>query len=122
MKKIIFIVFMITVVASQADDGKGNYAIWGVGNQSCFKYSKARSTDDEVTYKNYIMGYLTAYNALMPNTFRISGNMNIDDIFDWLDNHCELKQLDSFDFALSSYIDDNADKRLKKSPRRDSLQ
>ncbi len=62
------------------------------------------------------MGYLTAHNKLIPDTFRISGKMDIDDVLEWLDNYCELKQLDGFEVALGEFVATHMDKRQKRSP------
>lgn len=121
MKKIVILLMLLTVTNSYAEDAKGNFAIWGAGNKSCFSYNIARENNDYNDYKNFLMGFLTAYNALVPNTFSVSGDMDIDAIIDWIDVHCETNKLDGFQQGVSAYILAHADKRLKKSPRRSQL-
>ena len=89
MKIIIISLMLLTVTNSHAEDAKGNFAIWGVGNKTCFSYYSARENNNYDDYKNFLMGFLTAYNALVPDTFRISGNMDIDAIIDWIDEDDE---------------------------------
>lgn len=121
MKIIIILLMLLTVANSHAEDAKGNFAIWGVGNKSCFSYDSARENNNYDDYKNFLMGFLTAYNALAPDTFRISGNMDIDAIIDWIDAHCETNKLHAFQQGISTYIIAHTDKRLKKSPQRSQL-
>lgn len=117
MRITILLILLLTGGNGIADDGKGNYAIWGVGNNSCFSYLKARENNDFDAYKLYLTGYLTAYNALTPDTFRISGTMDMDGIIEWIDNYCKSKQLDGFLGAISAYTSENAGKRMKRPPR-----
>ena len=105
-------------VSSQAVDSNGHYAIWGKGNKSCHSYNISKNTDEEQRFKDYIMGYLTAFNVQMPETYRISGNMNLDEILVWLDDYCELKPVLAFEQSLADFIIENHDKRMKRSPSR----
>ena len=105
-------IFSQTVLAA---DKSGNIAIWGAGQKSCFSYTAARKNDDENYYKYYLMGYLTAYNAQTPDTYRISGSKNIDEILSWLDNYCTTKQVHGFDQALVEFITEHYPKRLKSA-------
>ena len=103
-------------VSSQAADNNGHFAIWGKGNKSCHNYSISRNTDEEQRFKDYIMGYLTAFNVQMPETYRISGNMNLDEILTWLDDYCELKPIMAFEQSLADFIIENHEERMKRSP------
>ncbi len=115
---ILLALIFITVipVLSQAADSNGHFAIWGKGNKSCHSYSISRSTDEEQRFKDYIMGYLTAFNVQMPETYRISGKMNLDEILIWLDDYCELKPVLAFEQTLADFIIEHHDKRMKRSP------
>ncbi len=101
---------------SQAVDSNGHFAIWGKGNKSCHSYNISRDTEEEQGYKDYIMGYLTAFNVQLPDTYRIAGEMNLDDILAWLDDYCDLKPILPFEQSLASFIRENHEKRMKKSP------
>ena len=103
-------------VSSQAVDSNGHFAIWGKGNKSCHSYNISRNTDEEQRFKDYIMGYLTAFNFQMPDTYRIAGNMNLNEILAWLDDYCELKPVLAFEQSLANFIDEHHDKRMKRSP------
>lgn len=118
MKHIRSILFLLALMpfSSQAADSNGHFAIWGKGNKSCHSYNIARNTDEEQSYKDYMMGYLTAFNVQMEDTYRISGNMDINEIMAWLDDYCELKPIIAFEQSLADFIVEHHGKRMKKSP------
>ncbi len=103
-------------MVTQATDKNGSYAIWGMGRKSCYSYNLAREAGDYVRYKDYLMGYLTAYNAMAEDTYRIAGKMELDDILEWMDDYCEFKQVHSFELALADFINEHKEKRMKKAP------
>ena len=91
--------------AAGAADGGGNYAIWGAGGRSCNQYE--RSADDSSargTFGDYLMGYLTAYNALAPDTYNAVGTMSLEDALAWLDDYCDTHRMDSFDRAITQLV------------------
>jgi len=118
MKYLSSILFLLTLIPlqSQAADKNGDFAIWGKGNKSCHSYNISRDTDEEQRFKDYIMGYLTAFNVQMPETYRVSGSMNLDEILTWLDDYCQLKPVLAFEQSLADFIVENYDKRMKRSP------
>ncbi|MFK8067557.1 MAG: hypothetical protein AB8D52_04860 [Gammaproteobacteria bacterium] len=91
-------------VNSIASDSEGNYAIWGEGGASCFKYSKARAAEKDLNFKSYLRGYLTSYNTISEDTYSISGEMNLPKMMEWLDNYCDEKAVDSYDRAIQMLI------------------
>ena len=111
---IIFLLFYVTV--GVAADKKGNYAIWGVGNKSCHSYNLARAANEDNKYKDYIMGYFTAYNHTAVDTYSISSDMKMDEILTWIDDQCGMKPIISFEDILTTFILDNYETRLKTSP------
>ena len=114
----ISIMLLILPLTGNAQDANGNYAIWGAGNKSCISYSNARKEDNYDSFKYYIMGYLTAYNALTPETFRLSGKKNLNEILVWFDDYCELKAINAFDLALTDFVVEHYEKRLKSASSR----
>jgi len=120
MKHLCSILFLLalTPMQLQADDSNGNFAIWGMGNKSCHNYNISRNTDEEQRYKDYIMGFFTAFNIQMPDTYRIAGHMTLEEILVWLDDYCELKPVLAFEQSLADFIIENYDARMKKSPSR----
>lgn len=88
-----------------AADDAGNYAIWGMGGRSCNQFQRsAADADARAPFRDFLMGYLTAYNALTPATYNALGTMSLEDALDWLDDYCGLHKLDSFDRALGQLL------------------
>ena len=92
MKKLILAGLVLLQVAPvMAADEHGLYWIYGVGRQNCSTYLEARKSGgfEELSYKNWIMGYLTAVNHSTPLTYNILGDSDIQGALAWLDRHCE---------------------------------
>lgn len=115
MKLIVILLFALFPITSLAVDASGNHAIWGEGKKSCISYTRSRESGDYDNFTHFIMGYLTAYNLLAENTYRISGNKNMDEILVWLDEYCELKAIHSFDQALTEFIIESYESRKKSA-------
>ena len=99
-----------------AADGAGNYAIWGVGQSSCFQFTKAIAKDDTGAYRNYLMGYLTAFNTLSENTYNVSGKAKLSEISDWIEGYCDLHQIESFNRAIQQYVSQQFENRATVAP------
>lgn len=99
-----------------ATDKNGNYAIWGVGNSSCVKYTTLRAANNDNEYRHYLMGYLTAYNHQTEETYSITNVMNMDEILIWLDGECELKGTSSFEQAIIELLLAHYEKRSRHPP------
>ena len=86
-------------------DASGNYAIWGLGSQSCNQFKRS-ATDDvqRQSYRAYLMGYLTAYNALAEETYNGVGEMKLPAAVSWLDSYCDEHRLDSFERAIAQLL------------------
>ena len=74
----------------------------GKGQKSCFRYLKERAGGMDQAYREYVMGYLTAYNAVAPETYSISRDMNLDQIMTWLDDYCDANQVTGLEQSCSS--------------------
>lgn len=111
-----FLIILFTCPAF-ATDKSGNYAIWGVGNSSCIKYTSTRAAKNDTNeYRYFLMGYLTAYNYQSEQTYSISNSMTLDEILTWFDGECELKPTSSFEQAIMAFIIEHHEKRAKFPP------
>jgi hypothetical protein len=90
-KAFLIMLAMATVWPVLAADENGVYWIYGVGRQNCSTFLEARKAGgfEEISYKNWIMGYLTAVNHTTPHTYDILGKAEIQGALTWLDRHCE---------------------------------
>lgn len=116
MKTILGVFVIGLSLQIQAADKTGNYAIWGLGQKSCFRYLKDRAAAEDGPYKSYIMGYLTAYNAVTPETYSISRDMNLDEIMIWLDDYCDTNQMHGMESSMLEFIVSHHEKRFRTPP------
>ena len=106
MRIIISILIICLSLQAPAADQSGNYAIWGKGQKSCFRYLKERAGGMDQAYREYVMGYLTAYNAVAAETYSISRDMNLDQIMTWLEQ------------SLLQFINNHYEQRYRMPPSR----
>jgi len=84
---------LLSLSAQQAfsADKNGRYWIYGVGRQTCETYLEARSNGgfSELSYKNWISGYLTASNRSSSDTYNLLGDSDFQGALTWVDLYCE---------------------------------
>jgi hypothetical protein len=97
-------------------DAAGNYAIWGLGQSSCHKFNKAVEQGETRQYKDYLMGYLTAFNTLSENTYNIAGTTKLNEIEASIANYCAQHQIESFNRAIQQFATENFDSRFTVPP------
>ena len=102
-----------------AGDSSGNYAVWGPGSASCNRYLQARLADEADPYKHYLMGWLSAYNQVTPDTYSLTGTMPITEILGWLDGFCDEHRLYGLNDALGEMAAELHERRQRRlGPRR----
>lgn len=111
----VLLVSLIIAVPSYAEDMNGNHAVWGIGQSSCHSYTQARAAGEYTDYKVYLMGYLTAYNSLMADTYSITGTQDLNEVLAWIDAHCKSAAMDSYEHALKQMVTEMHETRLKKA-------
>jgi hypothetical protein len=114
MRMAIFVLLTCLSGSLAAADRNGNYAVWGPGQKSCYSYSQAREAGNDDAYKYFVMGYLTAYNTLTDETYRVSGEMDLAEILSWLDDYCGPKAVHGFEQAVTTFIVEHHEQRLIK--------
>jgi len=96
---------MLCASAAQAADQAGNYAIWGIGARSCHQFERsAATTAERDRFAHYLMGYLTATNALAPETYSVLGDLTLEGALTWLDDYCGAHPIESFERAASQLV------------------
>jgi len=91
MKSLILIGLFVLLSASQAiaRDFEGGYAVYGAGGESCKAYLTSMKTGQKQDYFiDWTIGYLTAFNVIMPNTYNILGESDFAEAQGWLQRHC----------------------------------
>jgi len=82
------LLFMFNSVAL-ARDFEGGYAVYGAGGETCKAYLKSVKTGARQDYFiDWTIGYLTAFNVIMPNTYNILGESDFASAQGWLTRHC----------------------------------
>ena len=104
--------------SAMAADKDGNHAVWGVGSKSCYHYSQAVGQPDAEQYRSYVMGYLTAYDALTENTYSIGAGKDLDQVMAWITDYCTKKQIHGFEQALAEFTVEQYPQRSRHPPNR----
>jgi hypothetical protein len=111
----IVIALSLAPVAGFTADEQGNYAV--LGNQSCHAYNVARESENDDQFRFYIMGYLTAFNTIMDETYSISGIRPMGEVMAWFDDYCGSQGIHSFELAIRNFVSESYDDRLQRPPQ-----
>ena len=98
-------------------DAQGNYAIWGAGGRSCNQFARAAGDATQMaSFRDYMMGYLTAVNTLSPDTYDAVGGESLETALGWLGEYCDEHKMDSFERALSQLVVARHEQRSRVPP------
>ena len=97
-------------------DKAGNYAVWGKGGKSCHAYNQSRAAKTDRDFREYAMGYITAYNTLADDTYNIIGDMTLLDMLAWLDDYCAEKPIHGFEQAMAGLLLERHESRHRVPP------
>lgn len=77
--------------SAQARDFEDGYAVYAAGAQSCQRYLSAvnQGGAEHDYFLNWLIGYLSAFNVIMPNTYDILGDAEFSVSQNWLNEHCK---------------------------------
>lgn len=104
--------------AVHAADRDGNYAVWGIGAKSCNMYNQAAEAGETGEFRHYVMGYLTAYDTFVPDTYRLGAGLDLPGVIALVADYCGRVPMDSFERALRLTAEKLAPDRQKQAPRR----
>lgn len=111
MRKCLFV--MLSLLTSlnyssftQASDEHGRYWIYGVGRQVCQTYLDARHNGgySEISYKNWISGYLTSANRSSDDTYNLLGRRDFQGAMVWLDRYCKKQPNNTIYMAMDNLV------------------
>jgi len=92
MKRLIISCFVLVMFNQHvlARDFEGGYAVYGAGGDSCKAYLDSMKTGgrQQDYFIDWTIGYLTAFNVIMPNTYNILGESDFTESQGWLQRHC----------------------------------
>ena len=88
-----FLTVLVLLVSSQialARDFEDGYAVYGAGADSCSQYTSSLKNGgrEQDYFIDWMIGYLTAFNVMIPNTHNILGETGFDSAQLWLKRHC----------------------------------
>lgn len=83
---------------SQAKDIDGEFVVFSVGAHKCSDYIKAKDIGGNSfkSYKDWLSGYMSAFNLIVTNTYDIIGQRKYSQIIRWLDIYCKKNRNESF--------------------------
>jgi hypothetical protein len=85
----VVLLFLLLIQQVTARDFEGGYAVYGAGSESCKVYLQSMKTGVKQDYFiDWTIGYLTAFNVIMPNTYNILGESDFAESQGWLQRHC----------------------------------
>jgi len=110
----LFLSFVAQTVS--AADENGRYWIYGVGRQTCSTYLEARRSGgfSEISYKNWISGYLTSSNRSSAETYDLLSNNGFKTALIWLDRYCNKNPSNTVYMAMANLTAVYYPKRKKK--------
>ena len=92
MKTALMALFTALLISSGswAADKDGAYVSFGVGGSSCAGWTTARKASDvrTVQYKEWLLGYLSAYNNWVHKGQNVAGGMDKKGLLAWIDTYC----------------------------------
>ena len=90
MKRLLAVGFIFLMFNQQllARDFEGGYAVYGAGSESCKSYLESMKKGVKQDYFiDWTIGYLTAFNVIMPNTYNVLGESGFAESQGWLARH-----------------------------------
>jgi hypothetical protein len=75
---------------ARARDFEENYAVFGAGAQPCNVYLLAvqKGGNEQDFFIDWLIGYLSAFNLMIPETYNILGETDFPTAQRWLEDHC----------------------------------
>ena len=93
MLRSLLICLLLSAVTQMAvaRDFENNYAVYGAGGDSCGMYLKSmKKGGKELDYFiDWTIGYLAAFNVIMPSTYDVLGETDFPAAQMWLERHCK---------------------------------
>ena len=99
----LLLLFVLTTVTaiSYGKDMDGDFVVFGVGEHKCINYLTNRKEPEFEYYREWLSGYLSAFNVIMANTYDIMGDRSYRQIINWLNQYCRKNQQEYFVNAMA---------------------
>lgn len=99
LRKILISFLLLAVVqVVLARDFENNYAVYGAGGDTCAMYlqSMKKGGKQQDYFIDWTIGYLAAFNVIMPNTYDVLGETDFPTAQGWLERHCKRYPKETF--------------------------
>ncbi len=90
MRSVLVTILCLLAFNVQARDFEDAYATYGAGARSCSEYTQAVKAGGsrQDFFLDFVIGYFSAFNVIMPETYDILGDMDFPKVQEWLDERC----------------------------------
>ena len=84
------VMLLMQSVSISARDFENAYEVYGAGSEPCKHYAMAMKKGGASLdyFNNWVIGYLSAFNVIMPETHNILGEMDFPSAQGWLLRNC----------------------------------
>ena len=120
LASIVLIFFLVQPVS--AKDLDGEYAVFGVGSNTCKAFEAARSTGRITQYVVWTEAYLSAFNLIVPSTYNIAGESSFNQMMNWLGQYCRENPEELYVNAVAALTVALYPSRLNLAPGKDNSQ
>ena len=105
-----------------AKDMDGEFAVFGVGGESCQQYLNSRKPGGAKAYEYqvWMQAYFSAFNLIVSKTYNIIGETKMSDMLDWLDDHCKYTPNELFVNAVAGLTTRLYPARMNIAPNKDT--
>ena len=90
-RSLVCLLLLAVTQLSVARDFENNYAVYGAGGDSCGMYLKSMKKGGKQLdyFIDWTVGYLAAFNVIMPSTYDVLGETDFPAAQMWLERHCK---------------------------------
>lgn len=94
----LIIVALCTQQTAVSKDVDGEFVVFGIGTSTCGDYisSRRQGSGGMEPYRQWLSGYLSAFNLIVVNTYDIMGTNSYQHVIKWLDKFCLANGDESF--------------------------
>ena len=112
---------LVMSMTAHAKDLDGEYAVFGIGSNSCASFQTVKRTGQGMTeYVVWTEAYLSAFNLIVPSTYNIAGESNFTQMMNWLGDYCRDNPNELYVNAVAALTVALYPSRLNLAPGKDN--
>ena len=118
---ITLLALLVISLPVNAKDLDGEYAVFGIGSNTCAGFQSARRSGKGVAeYIVWTEAYLSAFNLIVPSTYNIAGESSFNQMMSWLGEYCRDNPEELYVNAVAALTVALYPSRLNLAPGKDS--